>query len=165
VYGADGAVGINRFLAVKPLNVPECFDTSCHRASRGNQDEFSGSVIVRVVGQIRAGHPNDAEETFEEAFPLPRHLVGGGDLFLLKVVGDSMIESAISDGDWVVVRQQPAAENGEIVAAMIGGEATVKTLKLVGGKVLLMPGNQAYAAIPGDEATILGKVVVVLRRL
>jgi repressor LexA len=92
-------------------------------------------------------------------------LVGEGTLFSLKVVGDSMLEAAICDGDWVVVRQQPTAENGEIVAAMIDGEATVKTSPRRDGHIWLMPHNPAYEPIPGDEATILGRVVSVLRRV
>ena len=98
-------------------------------------------------------------------FPLPRELVGEGTLFMLKVVGDSMVDAAICDGDWVVVRQQPTAENGEIVAAMIDGEATVKTYKRRDGHVWLMPHNEAYQPIPGDDATVLGRVVSVLRRV
>ncbi|WP_422678134.1 transcriptional repressor LexA [Blastococcus brunescens] len=97
--------------------------------------------------------------------PLPRELVGEGTLFMLKVVGDSMVEAAICDGDWVVVRQQPTAENGEIVAAMIDGEATVKTYKRRDGHVWLLPHNPAYEPIPGDDATVLGRVVSVLRRV
>ena len=116
-----------------------------------------------LVGRIAAGGPILAEEAIEDVFPLPRQIVGEGTLFLLKVVGDSMINAAIADGDWVVVRQQPVAENGDIVAAMIDGEATVKTFKRSGGHVWLMPHNPAYTPIPGDEATILGRVVAVLR--
>jgi repressor LexA len=101
----------------------------------------------------------------EDVFPLPKTLVGDGSLFLLRVVGDSMIEAAISDGDWVVVRQQPEAQNGDIVAAMIDGEATVKTFRRRDGHVWLVPHNSAYAPIPGDEATVLGKVVAVLRKV
>ena len=92
-------------------------------------------------------------------------LVGDGTLFLLRVVGESMIDAAISDGDWVVVRQQPDADNGEIVAAMIDGEATVKTFQRRDGHAWLLPHNAAYAPIPADEATILGKVVTVLRKV
>ena len=120
---------------------------------------------VPVVGRIAAGGPILAEQVVEDVFPLPRQLVGDGDLFLLKVVGDSMVDAAICDGDWVVVRRQPVAENGEIVAAMIDGDATVKTLKRVDGHVWLMPHNPAYAPIPGDEAQLLGRVVTVLRSL
>jgi repressor LexA len=101
----------------------------------------------------------------ESVFPLPREIVGEGTLFLLNVRGDSMTGVAITDGDWVVVRQQPVAENGEIVAAMIDGEATVKTFKRRDGHVWLMPANDAYEPIPGDDASVLGRVVAVLRRL
>jgi repressor LexA len=122
-------------------------------------------VFVPVVGRIAAGGPILADEVVEDIFPLPRALVGEGTLFLLRVVGDSMIDAAISDGDWVVVREQPDAENGEFVAAMIDGEATVKTLQRRDGHVWLLPHNPAYAPIDGDEATILGKVVTVLRKV
>ena len=118
-----------------------------------------------LVGRIAAGGPILAEQEVEAVFPLPRDLVGDGELFMLKVVGDSMIDAAICDGDWVVVRQQPTAENGDIVAALLDGEATVKTLKRQSGHVWLMPHNAAYEPIAGDEATIMGKVVTVLRRI
>ncbi|WP_029288797.1 transcriptional repressor LexA [Cellulomonas sp. HZM] len=120
---------------------------------------------VPVVGRIAAGGPILAEQVVEDVFPLPRQLVGDGELFLLKVSGDSMIEAAICDGDWVVVRRQPVAENGEIVAAMIDGEATVKTLRRTDGHVWLLPQNSSYAPIPGDDAVVLGRVVSVLRSL
>ncbi len=122
-------------------------------------------AYVPVVGRIAAGSPVLAEEAIEDVFPLPRALVGSGTLFLLKVVGDSMVDVAIADGDWVVVRQQQTAENGEIVAAMIDGEATVKTYKKRGGHVWLLPNNDAYEPIPGDDALILGRVVSVLRKV
>lgn len=120
---------------------------------------------VPLVGRIAAGGPILADQVVEDVFPLPRQLVGDGDLFLLKVVGDSMVEAAICDGDWVVVRQQQVAENGEIVAAMIDGEATVKTLRRTGREVWLLPQNAAYAPIDGTDAQILGRVVSVLRSL
>ncbi len=126
------------------------------------------AALVPLVGRIAAGGPILAEGEVEDDFPLPRQLVGEGTLFMLKVVGDSMIDAAIADGDWVVVRQQPNAENGDIVAATIDGvevEGTVKTLKRSDGHVWLMPHNPAYAPILGDEATIVGKVVAVLRRV
>jgi repressor LexA len=122
-------------------------------------------TFVPVVGRIAAGGPILAEQAVEDVFPLPRELVGEGSLFLLRVAGDSMVDAAITDGDWVVVRQQPVADNGEIVAAMIEGEATVKTFKRKDGRIWLMPHNPDYEPIPGDEATVLGKVVAVLRRL
>lgn len=120
---------------------------------------------VPVVGRIAAGGPILADQVVEDVFPLPRQLVGDGELFLLKVVGDSMIDAAICDGDWVVVRRQPVAENGEIVAAMLDGEATVKTLKRADGHVWLLPQNPAYSPIDGDDAVVLGRVVSVLRSL
>ena len=125
----------------------------------------SDLAYVPVLGRIAAGGPILAEQEVETIFPLPRDLVGEGELFLLKVVGDSMIDAAICDGDWVVVRQQPTAENGDIVAALLDDEATVKTFKRRDGHVWLMPHNPAYAPILGDEATVMGKVVSVLRRL
>ena len=125
----------------------------------------SDLAYVPVLGRIAAGGPILAEQEVETIFPLPRDLVGEGELFLLKVVGDSMIDAAICDGDWVVVRQQPTAENGDIVAALLDDEATVKTFKRRDGHVWLMPHNPAYAPILGDEATVMGKVVTVLRRL
>jgi repressor LexA len=122
-------------------------------------------TYVPVLGRIAAGGPILAEQAVEDIFPLPKELVGDGSLFLLKVAGDSMIDAAIADNDWVVVRQEQTAENGDIVAAMIDGEATVKTFKRRDGHVWLMPHNEAYDPIPGDEATILGIVVAVLRKL
>ena len=123
------------------------------------------TVQVPLVGRIAAGRPILAEESIEGTFSLPRQLVGGGALFMLKVAGDSMINAAIADGDWVVVRQQSVADNGEIVAAMVDGEATIKTFERSNNHVWLMPHNPAYAPILGDEATILGKVVALLRRI
>jgi repressor LexA len=122
-------------------------------------------AYVPLVGRIAAGGPILAEEAVEDVFALPKQLVGEGTHFLLNVTGDSMIEAAIADGDWVVVRQQPVAENGDVVAAMIEGEATVKTFKRRDDKVWLMPHNPAYEPIPGDDATILGRVVAVLRKM
>ena len=122
-------------------------------------------AYVPVIGRIAAGGPVLAEQAVEDVFPLPRELVGSGTLFLLRVVGDSMVDAAIADGDWVVVRQQQTADNGDIVAAMIDGEATVKTYKRREGKVWLLPHNDAYAPIPGDDAVVLGRVVTVLRKV
>jgi len=122
-------------------------------------------AYVPVIGRIAAGGPILAEQAVEDVFPLPRELVGNGTLFLLRVVGDSMVDAAIADGDWVVVRQQPNADNGDIVAAMIDGEATVKTYKRRDGHVWLLPHNPAYAPIPGDQAVVLGRVVTVLRKV
>lgn len=129
------------------------------------QVDHSDSVTVPLLGRIAAGGPILAEQNAETSMALPRDLVGEGDLFMLQVVGDSMIDAAICDGDWVVVRQQPNAENGEIVAALLDDEATVKTFKRQDGHVWLMPHNPAYAPILGDDARIMGKVVSVLRRV
>ncbi len=131
----------------------------------GDDVHVSRSVNVPMVGRIAAGGPILAEERVEEVLPLPRDLVGEGTLFLLEVKGDSMIDAAICEGDYVVVRQQPDANNGDIVAAMIDGEATVKTFKRTPGQVWLLPHNPAYEPIDGNEATILGKVTAVLRRV
>lgn len=120
---------------------------------------------VPVVGRIAAGGPVLAEQAVEDVFPLPKQLVGDGTTFMLRVTGDSMVDAAICDGDWVVVRQQPVAENGEIVAAMLDGEATVKVYKLRQGQVWLEPRNDAYEPIFGRDAVILGKIVMVLRRV
>src|SRR5437660_12732258 len=128
-------------------------------------DALPEPTYVPVLGRIAAGGPILAEEAVEDVFPLPRELVGEGALFLLKVVGDSMVEAAICDGDWVVVRQQNVADNGDIVAAMLDGEATVKTFKRAGGQVWLMPHNPAFDPIPGNDATVLGKVVTVIRKI
>lgn len=128
-------------------------------------DQHPTPTYVPVVGRIAAGGPILAEQAVEDVFPLPRALVGDGTLFLLRVAGDSMVDAAITDGDWVVVRQQQVAENGDIVAAMIDGEATVKTFRRRDGHAWLLPHNPAYAPIPGDEATILGRVVTVLRKV
>jgi repressor LexA len=124
------------------------------------------AAYVPMIGRIAAGGPILAEQAIEDIFPLPRQIVGEGTLFLLRVVGDSMINAAITDGDWVVVREQKVAENGEIVAAMLDGEATVKTFKRSGdGNIWLMPHNPAYTPIAANDVTILGKVVAVLRRV
>ena len=131
----------------------------------GIGDAMPEAVNVPVVGRIAAGGPILAEERVEDVFPLPKQLVGEGTLFLLEVKGDSMIDAAICDGDFVVVRQQPTANNGDIVAALLEDEATVKTFKRTDGQVWLLPHNAAYEPINGNQASILGKVVAVLRRV
>jgi repressor LexA len=128
-------------------------------------DALPEPIFVPVLGRIAAGGPILAEEAVEDVFPLPRELVGEGSLFLLKVVGESMVDAAICDGDWVVIRQQNVADNGDIVAALIDGEATVKTFKRSGGQIWLMPHNPAFDPIPGNDAAVLGKVVTVIRRI
>ncbi len=131
----------------------------------GQRDARPAPSYVPLVGRIAAGGPILAEQAIEDVFPLPKQLVGDGELFLLKVVGDSMVDAAICDGDWVAIRRQPVAENGEVVAAMIDGEATVKTFKRRDGEIWLLPQNSAYQPIPGGNATILGRVVAVMRRM
>ncbi|TWE13293.1 transcriptional repressor LexA [Rudaeicoccus suwonensis] len=138
-------------------------ESSFDETDLGNQQP--AAAYIPVVGRIAAGGPILADEVVEDVFPLPKQIVGEGDLFLLKVVGNSMIDAAICDGDWVVVRQQPTATNGDIVAAMIDGEATVKTFRRTDGKVWLIPHNDAFEPIDGDEATVLGKVTAVLRSI
>jgi repressor LexA len=129
--------------------------------------EVPGTDYVRVPtrGLVPAGHPREAVQVNDDEWELPVELVGNGEVFLLRVRGESMIDVAIIDGDWVAVRKQPDAEDGEIVVAMIDNEATVKTLRRKNGQVLLMPQNPVYQPIPAQNATILGKVVAVLRRL
>ena len=128
--------------------------------------DFSPTAVnIPVVGRIAAGGPILAEEQVTDVFPLPKQLVGDGTLFLLEVSGDSMVDAAICNGDWVVVRQQAVADNGDIVAAMIDGEATVKTFKRSRGQVWLMPHNPAFEPIPGNDAAVLGKVVTVIRKI
>ena len=135
-------------------------------ASGDNVDsgpQVQDAAMVPLVGRIAAGVPITADQQVDEVFPLPRQLVGKGDLFMLKVVGESMIDAAICDGDWVVVRQQKTADNGEIVAAMLDGEATVKVFRQRDGHTWLLPRNSAFEPILGDDAEVLGKVVAVLR--
>lgn len=149
---------------------PDLAETTPTRAPRelfavGDEHLDAAPSYVPVVGRIAAGGPVLAEQAVEDVFPLPRQLVGEGDLFLLKVTGDSMVDAAICDGDFVVVRQQKVAENGQIVAAMIDGEATVKTFKRTDGALWLLPANPAYEPIDGTDAEVLGRVVSVLRAL
>ena len=148
-----------RAVDVRPMSELEPDDEEAARASR------PAPAFVPVLGRIAAGGPILAEQSVEGVFPLPREVVGEGTLFMLQVKGDSMLDAAICDGDWVVVRQQPTANNGEIVAAMIDGEATVKTYRFKEGHIWLIPHNPAFEPIPGDDATIMGKVVAVLRRV
>ncbi|MFI5987812.1 transcriptional repressor LexA [Streptomyces sp. NPDC051555] len=123
------------------------------------------AVAVPLVGRIAAGTPILAEEMVDDIYALPRQLVGDGELIALKVVGDSVIEAAICDGDTVAVRRQDTADHGDIVAALLDGEATVKRLRRENGRVWLVPHNPAYEPIRGDDAVILGKVVAVFRSI
>ena len=128
-----------------------------------NSTPVAATRYVPLVGRIAAGGPITAEQAVEETFPLPESIVGSGDLFMLKVIGESMIDLAICDGDYVVVRAQKDCNNGEIVAAMIDGEATVKTFSRKNGQIWLLPANDNFAPIAGDECEIIGKVTAVLR--
>ncbi len=123
------------------------------------------AIFVPLLGQIAAGLPTLAQQQVETVFPLPRELVGHGDLFLLRVVGESMIDAAICDGDYVVVRSGQDADSGTIVAALIEDEATVKTLRRRDGHTWLMPANPAFEPIDGDHAIVMGTVVAVLRKV
>ncbi len=165
-YVSRGA-GRPRTVVVRPLGHPPI--RGPHEAEKAPiAPDSQETAHVPLVGRIAAGGPILAEESPEDTFSLPRQLVGEGTLFILKVVGDSMINAAIADGDWVVVRPGTDVENGDIVAATIDGvevEGTVKTFKRADGHVWLMPHNPAYAPILGDDATIVGKVVAVLRRV
>ncbi len=165
-YVSRGA-GRPRTAVVRPPGYPAIREADEAEDSPMTLDSQE-AAYVPLVGRIAAGDPIRAEQLIEDTFPLPRQLVGEGTLFMLKVAGDSMIDAAIADGDLVVVRQQSDAENGDIVAATIDGievEGTVKTLKRSEGHVWLMPHNPVYTPILGDDATILGKVVAVLRRV
>ena len=166
-YLSRGA-GRPRTAVVRPLSDPGIEE---HADGANGDAERLTVARVPLVGRIAAGGPIFADQLIEDIIPLPRQLVGEGDLMMLEVVGDSMIDAAITHGDWVVVRRESDVENGDIVAAMIksdtsaDGEATVKTFKKTDGHVWLIPHNPAYTPIPGDEAKILGKVVAVLRRV
>ena len=144
-------------------------DESKGRALELTPEESAAPVaktkFIPLVGRIAAGGPMTAEQEVEETFPLPESLVGKGDLFMLKVVGESMINAAICDGDFVVIRAQKDCNNGEIVAAMIDGEATVKTFSRKDGHIWLLPANDEFEPINGDDCEILGKVTAVLRSL
>lgn len=166
-YLSRGA-GRPRTAVVLPLTDPAIQQQADH----ANGDTAEQTITrVPLIGRIAAGRPILADGSIEDIIPLPRQLVGGGELIMLNVAGDSMINAAIADGDWVVVRLESDVENGDIVAAMVvsdtsaDGEATVKTFKRSGGHVWLISHNPAYAPILGDDAKILGKVVAVLRRI
>ena len=174
-YLSRGA-GRPRTAVVRPASAPASLQADQPRgdSEQRGDSEGPGDVVrqrvahVPLVGRIAAGGPILAEQAVEDVFPLHRQLVGEGELIMLQVVGDSMINAAIADGDWVVVRPETDVENGDIVAATIDGvevEGTVKTFKRADGHVWLMPHNPAYAPILGDDATIVGKVVAVLRRV
>lgn len=139
------------------------FENNSNTTSVSNSDD---SVSIPLLGQIAAGTGLIAEQNIENTMSLPREMTGFGDLFMLQVRGDSMIDAGIFDGDFVVVRQQATANNGEIVAALINDEeATVKTFKKRDGQVWLMPHNPDFEPIDGNDARIMGIVVTVMRKL
>lgn len=153
--------------ATKPRAIELLYD-----ADTGLPFERRPARSVPLLGRIAAGTPVLAEEHVEEVMPLPADWVGDGNIFMLEVTGESMIDAGIFDGDYVIVRQQPTAHSGEIVAAMMPSEygdeaeATVKTIRHRGGGVIFEPANETmepFEAPPGTE--ILGKVVAVFRRL
>ncbi|NBR24500.1 MAG: transcriptional repressor LexA [Micrococcales bacterium] len=149
---------------IEVLITPDGWEESSS-SQADNVVPMAATAMVPLVGQIAAGIPITADQNIEEMFPLPRTLVGSGELFMLRVKGDSMIDAAICDGDWVVIRSQKTANNGDIVAAELDGEATVKTFKQRDGKTWLLPRNSAFEPIDGTHATIMGIVVSVLRKI
>ncbi|MDF7664161.1 transcriptional repressor LexA [Bifidobacterium sp. ESL0763] len=136
-----------------------------YASNRIDDEAIDESHDIPLVGRIAAGAPITAEQHVEDVMRLPERLTGTGTLFMLEVHGDSMIDAAICNGDFVVVREQETAENGDIVAALLDGEATVKTFRKEKGHIWLMPHNPAYSPIDGTYATIMGKVVTVLRKI
>lgn len=159
--------GYIRIDPTKPRAIEILFD-----ADTGLPHERRPARSVPLLGRIAAGTPVLAEQHVEEVLPLPADWVGDGNIFMLEVAGDSMIDAGIFDGDYVIVRQQPTAHSGEIVAAMMPSEfsdeaeATVKTIRHKGSAVIFEPANERlepFEAPPGTE--ILGKVVGVFRRL
>lgn len=155
----------NKPRAVDLRHLPEPTKRKKAAPAAETPEEASTPRFVPVVGQIAAGAPILAEENVETYYPLPDELLGDGDVFMLKVVGDSMIDAAILDGDWLVVRSQPVAEEGQIVAALIDGEATAKVFHKDSTGVWLLPRNEAFSPIKGDDAEIMGLVVSVFRAL
>jgi repressor LexA len=150
-------------------------DPTKPRAIEVRWDPNSGAVMERrpvrhvpLVGDVAAGTDVLAEENVEEVLPVPADFTGDGELFMLRVRGDSMIEAGILDGDYVIAVQQPIASNGDtVVAGIPGGEATVKKFSKRGSKVTLSPANAAMEPISLDEGDVelYGRVVTVMRRL
>ncbi len=130
----------------------------------GAKDGANRFVAVPLIGEVAAGVPIPAQQEFTEQMPLPESFVGSGEHFLLTIRGTSMIDIGIRDGDLVVVRRQETAINGEIVVAMIDGEATVKRFFRENGHFRLQPENETMQPILTDEVTILGKVTALLRK-
>ena len=125
------------------------------------------SKEIPIVGRVRAGAPLLAEENLEGFFPVANELAGGKETFALKVTGDSMIEDGIFDGDYVIIRRQETAENGDIVCALIENEATLKRFHQQGSVVVLKPANKNYdpITVSRGEFRVLGKATGVIRKL
>ncbi len=166
--------GRPRTAVIRPADAVPVRPAPSQAARQADAGALRSAALVPLAGRVAAGEPILSGEqvlpadSAEDAFVLPRQLVGEGELFMLRVSGDSMIGAGITDGDLVVIREQEDAENGDIVAALIDGmeiEGTVKTLKRSDGHTWLMPQNPAYTPILGDTATIVGKLVAVLRRV
>lgn len=151
----------------KDPSKPRALEVLGNEAARHLPEDEGQVRRVPLVGRIAAGRPVLASEEVEAVYPLPTDLVGAGPVFMLKVSGDSMVDAGILDGDLVVVRSQPDADDGEIVAALVDGEeATVKRLRRRNGKVQLISENPAYAPMEFEGGvSVLGKVVSVLRRV
>jgi repressor LexA len=149
----------------RPPVRPEGSAPGSSRAEAGPADHIPSqeAVYVPLLGQIAPAGPILADRWVQDVFPLPRQVVGEGTLFLLKMVGDAMINAAIADGDWVVVRRQEDAENGAVVAAMLDGEPMVKTFNRADGHAWLISHHPAHPPILGDQASIHGRVVAVFR--
>lgn len=127
--------------------------------------EMRGVVSLPLVGRVAAGMPILAEQNIEDTFTVPTEIASDSSSFILEVHGNSMINVGIYNGDYIIVREQPSAMNGDIVVAMIDGSATVKTFYKERGRVRLQPENDAMEPIFADNPTILGKVVALMRRL
>ncbi|WP_233195696.1 transcriptional repressor LexA [Corynebacterium sp. 13CS0277] len=155
----------NKPRAVNVRSLPQDIRPSRKRAKKELKEDANDPSYVPVVGRIAAGSPILAEQNIEEYFAMPVEIVGEGELYMLKVVGESMQEAGILDGDWVVVRSQKVAQQGDFVAAMLDGEATVKEFHKDSTGVWLLPHNALYEPIKADNAKILGRVVSVIRKL
>ena len=155
--------------AIELVSIPQDEEPMAQILPFPQQEEVSESILqsqdVPLVGRIAAGVPITAQQHVDDVMRLPERLTGKGNLFVLEVHGDSMVDAAICDGDFVVVREQHTADNGDIVAALLDDEATVKTFRRDNGHVWLMPHNPAYSPIDGTYAQIMGKVVTVLRKV
>lgn len=123
------------------------------------------TVVMPVIGKVAAGVPITAQENVEGEFVLPASFARGSENFMLRVQGDSMVDAAILDGDLIVVRPQRTANNGEIVVAMLDGEATVKRFYREDGRIRLQPENTAMAPIYATDVTVVGRVEAVVRKL